>query len=78
MIPYRVKRAANHMDSILILCPKCGKWGRLLADGIQISGRAYKIKHDDGSWCHIAASSELRPAVDEVYLYVRRGERGRE
>ena len=78
MIPYRTERGKNGIVSIYIQCPRCGKEGKLLLDGIQFSGRAYKIYHvQEKKWCHIAASSELRPAVDEVYLYVRRGERVR-
>ena len=75
MIPYRTKRQKNGTISIRIKCPVCRKWGRLLADGTQFSGRAFKVRHDDG-WCHIAAGSDLRPVVEEVYLYVRRGVRG--
>ena len=77
MIPYRVvmpKNGAKQNASILLLCPICGEWGRLLADGVQFSGHAYKIKHDNSTWCHIAASHPRRPEVDEVYMAVRRGE----
>jgi len=76
MIPYRTERARNGTVSIYIQCPRCGKEGKLLLDGVQVSGRAYKIHHvQENKWCHIAASSDLQPAVDEVYVRVRRGER---
>lgn len=54
--------------SIKLICPKCGREGKLVR---RDNGKSYRVRHDRGECC-FGRSSEWYDLLDEIYKKVKR------
>ena len=71
VVTVRRSKGGGTLRVIEVICPRCGRVGRLVIGKRAVRGYKYYVKHSDGTICTFTVDSPHWEFLDKVYRLIR-------